>query len=362
MRSARLFVVALLAVVLVLSSAQNAFAVVTLSYDNGTYQPLGFGETYWGVKFSLPSGVSSARLRYVRWAEVFTLPRNLTIIITGPDHLTLIASPILLGIGPGLLPGIGCPPSWTSAYGVGCFGLDLTGYGIVVTGDFFVIVEETTPTGEPCCLDGSLDTGTVVPPPARSFLGDTLAGLLPMYPPTPNNFLMRVDVDPISPTPVKASTSAGTVQLFGSMPTGIIPLTSAPTEAQALSYPYGFFVILITGIAPGSTVTVTLTLTQSAEGVQLWKYNTLLAAWQQIPVFSTSGNDVSFKVTDGGTFDEDTIAGQITDPIGAGFAGAPVGGFIEPVNAFAVLSPSLAVIGLVGCIGVVVVVAKKRRQ
>ena len=38
-----------------------------------------------------------------------------------------------------------------------------------------------------------------------------------------------------------------------------------------------------------------------------------------------------------------------------------VGGCVQPVNTFAMLSPWLAVIGLVGCIGTVVVVAKRRR-
>jgi len=38
-----------------------------------------------------------------------------------------------------------------------------------------------------------------------------------------------------------------------------------------------------------------------------------------------------------------------------------VGGYIEPVNRLAVLGPWLAVIGLVGCISTVVVIAKKRR-
>lgn len=41
--------------------------------------------------------------------------------------------------------------------------------------------------------------------------------------------------------------------------------------------------------------------------------------------------------------------------------GAGVGGFVGPVNKLAVLAPWLAVIGLVGCIGTIVVVAKKRR-
>jgi hypothetical protein len=38
-----------------------------------------------------------------------------------------------------------------------------------------------------------------------------------------------------------------------------------------------------------------------------------------------------------------------------------VGGVVIPVSTFAILAPWLAVIGLVGCIGTVVVVAKKRR-
>jgi hypothetical protein len=40
---------------------------------------------------------------------------------------------------------------------------------------------------------------------------------------------------------------------------------------------------------------------------------------------------------------------------------APVGGVVIPANAFVLISPWLAVIGLVGCIGTVVVVAKKRQ-
>jgi len=43
-------------------------------------------------------------------------------------------------------------------------------------------------------------------------------------------------------------------------------------------------------------------------------------------------------------------------------ASAPVGGVVMPTNTFALVSPWLAVIGLVGCIGTVVVVAKKRRR
>jgi hypothetical protein len=41
---------------------------------------------------------------------------------------------------------------------------------------------------------------------------------------------------------------------------------------------------------------------------------------------------------------------------------APVGGVVEPVNYLMMLSPWLAVIGLVGCVGTMVVVNKKRES
>ncbi|MGD0549643.1 MAG: hypothetical protein ABSA81_03740 [Candidatus Bathyarchaeia archaeon] len=40
----------------------------------------------------------------------------------------------------------------------------------------------------------------------------------------------------------------------------------------------------------------------------------------------------------------------------------PVGGVVMPTNMLAVLAPWLVVIATVGCIGTVVVVARKRRQ
>jgi hypothetical protein len=41
---------------------------------------------------------------------------------------------------------------------------------------------------------------------------------------------------------------------------------------------------------------------------------------------------------------------------------AAVGGCVQPVNSFALLSPWLAAIGIVGCIGTAAVLAKKRRS
>jgi hypothetical protein len=39
-----------------------------------------------------------------------------------------------------------------------------------------------------------------------------------------------------------------------------------------------------------------------------------------------------------------------------------VGGCVQPVNTFGLIAPWVAVVGLVGCIGTVVVVAKKRQS
>ena len=52
------------------------------------------------------------------------------------------------------------------------------------------------------------------------------------------------------------------------------------------------------------------------------------------------------------------------DTVSCKFINSPtlaVGGVVEDLNTFALVAPWLAVIGLVGCISTVVVVAKKRR-
>jgi len=180
-RSIKLFAVAVLAIVLALSSAQNAFATVELAYDSGVYGLVVNVSKYVGVLFSLPSGVSSARLVYVRWADF--LPNNLlTIHITGPDHATeLSGSPIAL---PGADPaGTGCPAGWTV-----CYGLDLTSYGIVVTGDFFIILSKTA---DSVLEDNDLSA------PGRSYTGSSLLTLTSGG--NLRNLLIRVDIDPIYP-------------------------------------------------------------------------------------------------------------------------------------------------------------------
>lgn len=173
--------------ILLASSIPQAFATTTLAYDNGIWDNLGGNANpYAGVKFSLPTGVSSALLRYVRWTRSYPV-YPLEIHITGPDHVTeLSGSPIILN-GPSPDPaGTGCPVGWPS-----CNGLDLTSYGFVVTGDFFVIFHSSG--------NALLETDTGVFA-GRLFVGSSLATLaVSGY--FPHNALLRVDVDPTGAIP-----------------------------------------------------------------------------------------------------------------------------------------------------------------
>jgi hypothetical protein len=56
-----------------------------------------------------------------------------------------------------------------------------------------------------------------------------------------------------------------------------------------------------------------------------------------------------------------SVSGPITLDLTFGTASAAVGGVVIPVNMFAVLAPWLAVIGVVGCIVTVAIVARKRQ-
>ncbi len=110
---------------------------------------------------------------------------TLTIHITGPDQVTeLSGSPIDL-VAP-FSAGTGCPAGWAPI--APCYGLDLTSLGIVVTGDFFVILNKTAVGSrvyEDTATSGSL----------RSYSGNAL----PMTVMDNKNVLIRVDIDPIYP-------------------------------------------------------------------------------------------------------------------------------------------------------------------
>jgi len=60
--------------------------------------------------------------------------------------------------------------------------------------------------------------------------------------------------------------------------------------------------------------------------------------------------------------DQARIIGSILFEVPSKCCAGPVGGCVQPVNTFGLIAPWFAVVGLVGCIGTAVLVAKKRRQ
>ena len=167
------FIIAVSLILLAGSLPQSYATPVEISYDNGTPAT---GISYWGgVRFSLPSGVLSAKLLTVEYYWN-TFPTTVRIHITQADHMTeMTGSPII---------------SVVSA--IAFNDQDVSGLGIVVTGDFFVVLENIGTGG--AVFDNSAPSG-------RSFYcmfsPCTLATLTNAI---SNNFLIRVVVDPIPAT------------------------------------------------------------------------------------------------------------------------------------------------------------------
>ena len=69
---------------------------------------------------------------------------------------------------------------------------------------------------------------------------------------------------------------------------------------------------------------------------------------------------VTLPVDSGVSVDDSALS--VSGPFDVAGPCRAVGGCVQPVNTFALLSPWLAVIGLVGCVGTVVVIAKKHEK
>jgi hypothetical protein len=98
---------------------------------------------------------------------------------------------------------------------------------------------------------------------------------------------------------------------------------SLPTSGKPdLQFPYGFFRFNITGLTPGATVTVTITLPTTLQpGAQYWKYESG-AGWVDMTSHmggNSGGSTVTLALTDGGAGDQDGVAnGVIVDDGGPG--------------------------------------------
>jgi hypothetical protein len=169
-RKLLLFVV--LVVIFAVASSHNVFASTEIAYDDGTGAILA-GNSFSGVRFSLPSGVSRAQIRTVRFAWN-AYPDPLVIHITGPDHVTELTAPI----------------SVTTTSAAPTFqDVDVFDRGIVVSGDFYVVTERLAQSAGNPYLDSAVNY-------PRSFGASSLADLTTPY---PRDLLIRVVIESVSP-------------------------------------------------------------------------------------------------------------------------------------------------------------------
>ncbi len=184
----------------------NAQTTQTLYYDNGEIAGRTSGFIY-GVKFSLPAGVSSANISTVRYMW-YAIGGTLVIHITGSDHLTDLTDPI----------------STTAAVGTEGPGVwnevDVSNKSIVVSGDFYVTVEKTGTEDTGIIMDNSTDG-------VRSFYGPSMASLTN---PSTYNYMIRVVIQPLTPTPTPTATPTPSPT-----PTASPSLSPAPTATPTLT-------------------------------------------------------------------------------------------------------------------------------
>jgi hypothetical protein len=135
------------------------------------------------------------------------------------------------------------------------------------------------------------------------------------------------------PTAVATATGAGSAS-FSTNGGAIEELTAVaevalPTAGKPnLSFPCGFFSFKITGLTPGQTVVVTITLPETVPiGTQYWKYHASKGGWIEIPMGDDDGDNViTITLVDGGPGDDGGKDGTILDPGGPGEPPVPVPG------------------------------------
>ena len=283
MRFARLLAVAILAVVLALSAAQNVFAGVTITLIvNPVSATLGGSITFSGT-------------------------------VTPPFYLTSPFDQIWLEFSHGT----GCNPEATPP--------DFFYFATFVYADSSGAYTYTVPTGSITVWPvGSYsvyvwDGSYAYPNPQSSCVDFTVTA--------PSITLV---ISPSPPAYGQPITFSGTITPpFGSADTGYVKLF-AFSGCQDLYW--------ITSVPFSADSTGAYTTTDKS-GLVAGSYSAL-------------AQDFSYGASPPGTCVDFTVSSQ--PPVTA----APVGGVVMPANTFAMVSPWLALVGVVGCIGTIVVVAK----
>ena len=131
--------------------------------------------------------------------------------------------------------------------------------------------------------------------------------------------------------PIPPDVVGGGISIAAVSPLGIAAVVSSDPDGLIAEQKCG-------PVVPDTTVDNVLCTFVVSESASCGRYTVTVT----LPVFGLGASD-------SGVFD---VAGPC----------CAVGGCVQPVNTFALLSPWLAVIGLVGCIGTVAVMAKRRRE
>ncbi|RLF94395.1 hypothetical protein DRN52_05185, partial [Thermococci archaeon] len=100
-----------------------------------------------------------------------------------------------------------------------------------------------------------------------------------------------------------------------------LPQEAKDNKPEGLNLPYGLFNFTISGLTPGESVIITITLPSDIPvGSLWWKVNLTDNSWYSIPIGDDDGDNViTITLADGGLGDNDGIAnGVIVDPGGLG--------------------------------------------
>jgi hypothetical protein len=172
-------------------------------------------------------------------------------------------------------------------------------------------------------------------------------------------------------------TSTGSGTAYFDTNTGVLSDLSAVNEASLpaagrpnLIFPHGLFSFTITDLTPGGTANVTMTLPSAVPvGTQYWKYGPTPTDptnhWYQLPMGDDDGdNMITITLVNGGLGDDDlTLDGIIIDQGGPANPpaplGAPVGGYVAPVNRLAILAPFLVLFGVTAAVTVLASVPRR---
>jgi len=156
------------------------------------------------------------------------------------------------------------------------------------------------------------------------------------------------------------SSDVGQVGFAGAISEALLPTAGKPN----INFPHGFFSFTITGVPPGGTAIVTITLPSAVPvGTQYWKYHPATQGrWGQIPMGSDDGDNViTITLVDGGLGDDDGAAdGTIVDQGGPG--SLAVGWETYPINKVRVLLPWIALFAAIIAGASLLVLRRRRAQ